>query len=189
MQWKIFHTCLWYFPYLCMIFPTPAYGNTRVYGNFQRENEKSLYEYRTFKSMEEKPYFRMRYLRLFFKGKLSLWFSVRNEFPTEFCKISIAIRTILPTSQDDWQNRSRGHSGLVANEKRGRWEESKAENARNKESRSSGQTGICCNFESHCTKCLDRMARKLDFQNFSTYPWPIFHLPWSLISKSQNSNW
>ena len=39
---------------------------TRVYFKFPSTNEKSLYVYRTFKSMEEKPYFRMEYLRLFF---------------------------------------------------------------------------------------------------------------------------
>ena len=43
--------------YLCMIFPIPAHGNTRVYGKFPSANEKSLYVYGTFKSMEEKPYF------------------------------------------------------------------------------------------------------------------------------------
>ena len=49
-----------------MIFSIPAYGNTQVYGKFPCANEKSLYVNDTFKSMEEKPYFRIGYLRLFF---------------------------------------------------------------------------------------------------------------------------
>ena len=55
------------FPYLCMIFPIPAYGNTRMYGKFPSADEKSLYSYvyGTFKSMEGKSYFRMEYSRLF----------------------------------------------------------------------------------------------------------------------------
>ena len=60
------------FPYLCMIFPIPAYGNTRVYGKFPSANEKSLYVYGTFKSMEEKPYFRMEYLLLLFTVNFQL---------------------------------------------------------------------------------------------------------------------
>ena len=49
-----------------MIFPIPVYGNTQVNGKFPSANEKSLYMHGTFKSLEEKPYFRMEYLRLFF---------------------------------------------------------------------------------------------------------------------------
>ena len=33
-----------------MIFPTPAYGNTREYGKFPSANVKSLYVHRIFKS-------------------------------------------------------------------------------------------------------------------------------------------
>ena len=49
-----------------MSFPILAYGNTRVYEKFSSANEKSLYVYGTCKGMEEKPYSRMRYLRIFF---------------------------------------------------------------------------------------------------------------------------
>ena len=38
-----------------MIFPI-AYGNTRVHDKFPSVNEKSLYVWGTFKSMEEKSY-------------------------------------------------------------------------------------------------------------------------------------
>ena len=62
------------FPCLCLIvsilvydFHIPAYGNTRVYATFPSVKEKFLYVYGTFKSMEEKPYFCMRYLRLVFR--------------------------------------------------------------------------------------------------------------------------
>ena len=60
------YLCMIFSPYFCVIFPIPANGNTRVNGKFPSTNEKSLYVYRKFKSMEEKPYFRMGYLRLFF---------------------------------------------------------------------------------------------------------------------------
>ena len=39
------------FPHLCMSFPIPAYGNN---GKFLSANEKFLYVYGAFKSMEEK---------------------------------------------------------------------------------------------------------------------------------------
>ena len=69
LLYDIFHTCLWFFPFLCIIFPILAYGNTRVYGKFPSTNDKSPNVYGAFKSMEEKPYFRRGYLRLFFTVK------------------------------------------------------------------------------------------------------------------------
>ena len=75
--WKIFHTyvyfpylCIWFFPYQCIC------GNTRMYGQFPSSNEKFLYVYGTFKSMEEKPFFHMGYLRLFF----TLFYSNESKF-------------------------------------------------------------------------------------------------------------
>ena len=55
------------FPYMCISFPIPAYGNPQVYGKFPSANKKSLYLYGTFKSTKESSYFHMGYLRLFFK--------------------------------------------------------------------------------------------------------------------------
>ena len=53
---------------------------TRVYGQFSSAIEKCLYVYGTFKSMKEKPYFSMEYLRLFFTLRL---FTVSSDIPKE----------------------------------------------------------------------------------------------------------
>ena len=72
LVYDIFYTCVWFFPYLRLIFPIPAYGK------FPSTNEKSLYVYGTFKSEEEKPYFRTEYLRLFFGLVFFFYFRLKN---------------------------------------------------------------------------------------------------------------